>query len=127
MNRRNFLKLAGASSLALGWPSAIFAQEEKPTLLQAVKRVIDVNGKAANVFGITRDGNHPGLILDAGSTFDIALENRINEPTLIHWHGLTPPSEFDGVPDHPRPMLVPDERIGCTHILFKNKTCWRLR
>ena len=124
MNRRNFLKLAGASSLALGWPSAIFAQEEKPTLLQAVKRVIDVNGKAANVFGITRDGNHPGLILDAGSTFDIALENRINEPTLIHWHGLTPPSEFDGVPDHPRPMLVPDEQRLYKFPVGKGGTHW---
>src|SRR5262249_62430720 len=31
-----------------------------------------------------------------GDRFAVTLENRIDEPTLIHWHGLTPPSPQDG-------------------------------
>ncbi len=59
MDRRYFLKLAGASSLALALPKAGFAQEAKQHTLQAVKRVIEVNGKPAEVYGIMRDGNRP--------------------------------------------------------------------
>ncbi|MGH6813098.1 MAG: multicopper oxidase family protein, partial [Methylocella sp.] len=31
--------------------------------------------------------------------FRVRVENHIEEPSLIHWHGLTPPWRQDGVPD----------------------------
>jgi FtsP/CotA-like multicopper oxidase with cupredoxin domain len=36
-----------------------------------------------------------------GSPFRVRVENRIDEPSLIHWHGLTPPWQQDGVPASP--------------------------
>jgi FtsP/CotA-like multicopper oxidase with cupredoxin domain len=38
-----------------------------------------------------------------------ALTNQLADPTLIHWHGLTPPWPADGVPDKPAPMLKAGE------------------
>jgi FtsP/CotA-like multicopper oxidase with cupredoxin domain len=33
-----------------------------------------------------------------GERFRVRVENTLNEPSLIHWHGLTPPWQQDGVP-----------------------------
>lgn len=86
---------SGRSSLAAG----------DPVQLRAVKRRIEVKGKAAEVFGLVQDGGTHGLILDAGQRFHVRLSNEIGEETLIHWHGLTPPSGQDGVPDLSQPAL----------------------
>ena len=31
-----------------------------------------------------------GLFLQSGGDFRVRLENALDAPTLIHWHGLTP-------------------------------------
>ncbi len=110
MNRRHFLKLSGASALA-PWLGALPpAQASAPaTALKAVKRTLEVNGKAASVFGLVRDNGAPGLSLQPGERFNVALHNGLGEPTIIHWHGLTPPWPQDGVADKPAPMLKDGE------------------
>ncbi|MEX1109884.1 MAG: multicopper oxidase family protein [Dongiaceae bacterium] len=57
---------------------------------------------------LNENGNH-GLVFDRNEAFQVHLENRIGSPTLVHWHGLTPPWEQDGVPDQPLPPLLEDE------------------
>jgi len=42
-----------------------------------------------------------------GKRFWVRLENRINQPSLIHWHGLTPPWQQDGVPGVSGPPIPP--------------------
>jgi FtsP/CotA-like multicopper oxidase with cupredoxin domain len=39
----------------------------------------------------------PPLLLTRGETTEIAVENRLSEPTTIHWHGLELESVYDGV------------------------------
>lgn len=73
------------------------AQTSAPKIITAGKRVIEVKGKAANVLGLTRSSGGHGLTMNAGENFRVRLENRIGEPTAIHWHGLTPPWQQDGV------------------------------
>ena len=113
MYRRDFLKSASAAtafafSLAstrhvLAGTTA--APEQKSLALTVSKRILEVNGKAAEVYGLLQpDGTH-GVRLDAGGAFDVELTNAINDPTLIHWHGLTPPWIADGVPNNPAALL----------------------
>ncbi len=33
-----------------------------------------------------------------GEQFNVRLTNNLDVESLIHWHGLTPPVQFDGVP-----------------------------
>jgi FtsP/CotA-like multicopper oxidase with cupredoxin domain len=75
--------------------SALAAQA---TAIRAGTRVIEVNGRPATVFGLTQpDGSH-GLVAQAGQRLRVKLESQLEEETLIHWHGLTPPWQQDGVP-----------------------------
>jgi FtsP/CotA-like multicopper oxidase with cupredoxin domain len=68
------------------------------TVLQLERRTIEVNGKPATVFGIRQPDGAYGITTEAGKQFRVRVENNIDAPSLIHWHGLTPPWQQDGVP-----------------------------
>lgn len=48
----------------------------------------------------------PLLRIQRGETFRVRMENRINDPLILHWHGLTAPDDMDG---HPRLAVPPGE------------------
>ncbi len=48
-----------------------------------------------------------GITTDVGKPFRVRVENGIDEPSLIHWHGLTPPWQQDGVPGISGPPIPP--------------------
>jgi FtsP/CotA-like multicopper oxidase with cupredoxin domain len=131
MDRRNFLKLAstGLAGAAIGplvhapgWAQA--GATAAPTALKAVKRTIEVNGKPASVFGLVRDNGARGVTLAAGQSFNVALTNELAEPTMIHWHGMTPPWPQDGVPDVPAPLIKPGETRSYSFPVKDPGTYW---
>jgi FtsP/CotA-like multicopper oxidase with cupredoxin domain len=67
-------------------------------VLRVERRSLEVNGKPASVFGISQPDGTQGIVTRLGARFLVRLENKISEPSLIHWHGLTPPWRQDGVP-----------------------------
>jgi hypothetical protein len=77
------------------------------TILQLQRRNIEVNGKPASVFDIRQPDGTFGITTDVGKPFRVRVENRIDEPSLIHWHGLTPPWQQDGVPGISGPAIPP--------------------
>lgn len=110
MKRRELLTGLLAGSAALALPSALVrsalgAQVSTTTSLNVVRRSIEVNGKAASVFGLQQASGATGLRFRAGDSFDVLLGNQTNESTIIHWHGLTPPWSNDGVGDAPSPLI----------------------
>src|SRR5271168_1012603 len=62
-----------------------------PLRVTAGTRTLEVNGKAATVFGLTGPDGKPGLTLAPGERFAVSLANETNGPTIIHWHGQLPP------------------------------------
>ena len=97
LSRRGFI------SLALATGAASFARAETtgqtPTILRLERRTIEVNGKAASVFGIKQPDGRFGINTEIGKSFYVRVENHIQDPSLIHWHGLKPPWQQDGVPE----------------------------
>ena len=51
-----------------------------------------------------RHYRNPTLVLQRGERVRIQLVNALSEPTIIHWHGLTPPFGLDGNPWSQPPM-----------------------
>jgi FtsP/CotA-like multicopper oxidase with cupredoxin domain len=136
MNRREFLHGSIVSATALGtsaaypiraWAQAAGSPMESattPRRLAVVGRSIEVSGKAARVFGLMQPDGRPGLTLAAGGSFDAVLSNRIDDPTLIHWHGLSPPWAMDGVPDNPAALLNPADERRYTFPVGAGGTHW---
>lgn len=108
LNRRGFLTASAAMAAAFVIPRAGFAQPAA-LALQATTRTLDINGRAATVFGLINGNGTPGLTLDPGQRFLLDLTNDLTEPTIIHWHGQIPPNAQDGVPDMPLPLLQQGE------------------
>ena len=76
-------------------------------ILRLQRRNIVVNGKPASVYGIRQPDGTFGITTDVGKPFRVRVENGIDEPSLIHWHGLTPPWQQDGVPGISGPPIPP--------------------
>jgi len=137
MKRRDFLNGLTVGAAALGMSAALrpvssFAQDAKsssaqeatPRILSIGYRTIDVKGRSARVFGLVQPDGRQGMALDAGTDFDVALSSAIDEPTLIHWHGLTPPWDADGVPDNPAALIKPSETRRYTFAVGNGGTHW---
>ena len=108
LSRRGFLAASAATAASLVLPARVRAQSARMSLT-ATSRTIDVQGRAATVWGLTDGTGRSGLVLDPGQAFAVDLKNTLTEPTIIHWHGQIPDNAQDGVPDMPMPMLQPGE------------------
>ncbi|MBU1316446.1 MAG: multicopper oxidase family protein [Alphaproteobacteria bacterium] len=128
MYRRELLKTlaAGAASITLArqsWAAASRPKGQSNNLIVS-KRTIEVMGRSASVFGLKQDNGRSGLVLDAEDGFNVLLSNTTDEATLIHWHGLTPPWEMDGVPDNPTALLGAGEQRQYDFALQSGGTHW---
>src|SRR5262249_51589849 len=112
LSRRAFLlsTLAASASgtLARAQPAPqTSAGNAPPTVLRIERRSIEVNGKSASVLGIQQPDGTFGIRTHVGDRFRVRVQNTLNEPSLIHWHGLTPPWQQDGVPGVSGPPIPP--------------------
>jgi FtsP/CotA-like multicopper oxidase with cupredoxin domain len=78
------------------------------TRLQAVMRTLEINGKSATLMGLEQANGKQGLSFQVNQGFDVLLENKLPVPTAIHWHGLHPPNDQDGVPGLTQPVIAPN-------------------
>ncbi|KWF26785.1 copper oxidase [Burkholderia diffusa] len=135
MTRRGFLKSAFAGAAALAIRPALIqpaqagevlngASKAAPVQLAVVRRTIEVNGRAASVYGVQQPNGTPGIRLRAGDAFNVVLRNETADPTSVHWHGLTPPWAADGVPDAPLPPIAAGAQRSFDFPLRNPGTYW---
>jgi FtsP/CotA-like multicopper oxidase with cupredoxin domain len=104
LSRRTAL-LTALADAALG-PTRARA-EAPPVTLRVQRRSIEVNGKPASVLRVAQPDGTPGLATAVGRQFRVRVDNALDVPTLIHWHGLAPPWQQDGVPGISAPPIPP--------------------
>src|SRR6266436_1768315 len=117
----SFHSIARAQNPPAGGPDANAAPR---TILQLQRRSIEVNGKPASVYGIRQPDGTFGITTDVGKPFRVRVENGIDEPSLIHWHGLTPPWQQDGVPGISGPPIPPGASADYDFPLRFGGTYW---
>lgn len=101
-----------------GYTSFVLAIESKPTILQVTEKLITVNGKQSKVFAINQPDGTFGYYGVKGQIFDVIVENKTNEPLVLHWHGIELPNEEDGVPFVTQLPIKPQQQY---HYKFKLK------
>jgi FtsP/CotA-like multicopper oxidase with cupredoxin domain len=70
-------------------------------------RTLEINGKPATVMGLHQPDGKQGLSIAVNQPFNVTLQNSLAVPTAIHWHGLHPPNNQDGVPGLTQPVIKP--------------------
>ena len=108
LTRRGFIAASAAMAASTALPRLAFGQSA-PLSLTAATRVLEIDGKAATVYGLINGAGGQGLILDPGQQFRVDLTNSLDVETIIHCHGQLPPNVQDGVPNLPMPLLQPGE------------------
>jgi FtsP/CotA-like multicopper oxidase with cupredoxin domain len=66
----------------------------------------------------------PGITIEAGRPFRVRVENLLAGPSLIHWHGLVPPWQQDGVPGVSGPPIPPGGVVDYDFPLPFGGTFW---
>ncbi len=110
-------------------PLLVAATDEDPAegVLEATFRAapttLQVGGEA--IEGFAYNGQYPGplLELDVGDTLTVHLDNALDTPTTIHWHGAGAPYEMDGVPWQRTPT-APGEQFTYTFPVERSGTFW---
>jgi FtsP/CotA-like multicopper oxidase with cupredoxin domain len=136
-SRRSFLvsagaglgtKLLGAGKSAEALHLLLPAQQQQSAAngvtLQAVMRSVEVDGRAATVMGLLQPNGAQGLTSTVNQPFDVTLENKLSVPTAIHWHGLHPPNNQDGVPGLTQQAVRPDTSTKYNFPLQPAGTHW---
>ncbi|HTZ78401.1 MAG TPA: multicopper oxidase family protein [Stellaceae bacterium] len=103
--RRVLAGLAGSAAMGGVVPRIASAQAGAPVELAVDHRTIEVNGRPGHLLGILQPSGKQGLATEVGNAFRVHLVNRLDTPTTVHWHGLTPPSDQDGVPELSQPPI----------------------
>src|SRR5690349_12341458 len=98
VTRRRLLASAAAfGALPLLAPFQGRAIAGAATELVVERRSLSVKGRAASVLGVRQKNDVSGLTLNPDQRFIVNLRNALAAPTIIHWHGQTPPPDQDGV------------------------------
>lgn len=118
MTRRRFLAFAactgGARALvggALAAPVVVRAAEGQPLRefrRSAAPTEIDF-GRLGGRQVWAYDGQYPGreIRVREGERIRIVVDNRLPEPTTVHWHGVPVPNAMDGVPGLTQSPIAP--------------------
>ena len=108
MNRRQFL--ASASALAILPLQASAAAETLTLRAEAVTRQLLPKGEGTTAM-LGFNGSMPGpeLRLKRGEQISIDVENRLEEGTAVHWHGIRLENRMDGVPVLTQDLINPGD------------------
>src|SRR5206468_489897 len=124
MNRREFLRLAGASMLST---ASVFSSGCSPLADRTVRsstsasktiagaahfslRIAPVKlelspGQTIQTIGYNGSVPGPLLRVKEGQQVTVDVQNSSDVPELVHWHGLYVPSEVDGAMEEGTPMV----------------------
>ena len=140
LDRRSLLRGAALGGLALGIPGLFPAWAQSGTHGLAAKGGATLSGEeialtiADSAFSIggrtghavTINGSLPAPLirLREGQNVRLAVSNRLDEDTSIHWHGLILPFQMDGVPGVSFPGIRPGETFVYEFPIRQSGTYW---
>ena len=93
---------------ALGLRPAI-AQDVLHLAPQPAHALLGAQGQQTDVLSYDGAASSPVLRLKQGVPFSARVENRLDQDTTVHWHGIRLPNAMDGVPGLTQPPIKAGE------------------
>ena len=128
INRRNFLRGAGAAGITGLIPGVngsqnfnvrrnIIASSGHSMLMDSGNRLTDLwlyNGSLPG----------PEIRIKEGMLLEVHFQNKLEVPTTIHWHGVKVPNAMDGVAGLTQPAVEPGETFSYKFEISDPGTYW---
>ena len=127
VTRRTMLAGAAAGIASLSFPRSGFAAPARTRLVAAPSRQALEFGKATRLVDTwSYNGTVPGPLLRyrVGDRLEVLFENRLDEPTAVHWHGLRPPNAMDGAAPLTQAPVEPGSSMTYAFDLTDAGTYW---
>lgn len=114
-SRRSVLLTGAGTALTMvaPWsPRADGVREIRLAAMPGQASLVGDRHPSTDVLGY--DGKVPGptLRLKQGEPVRIIVENKLDQDTTVHWHGIRLPNAMDGVPGLTQPPIKPGESFG---------------
>lgn len=141
LNRRDVVRVAGAAPLATipGLPLAKPAAAREPSAAPSAWWQIGakpdyrlaISAQEVKLFdrnfqGLLAGGTWPGTTIHykKGDRFRVLVENFLDQPTSLHWHGLVDPNLEDGVPNVTQAPIAAGDALYYEFTLKQAGTYW---
>jgi CopA family copper-resistance protein len=135
LSRRRFIEGLAVGGMLLGLPPWLKTVQAKAinqaevlvgTEFNLTIAETPVNFTGAQRVATTINGSIPGPILRwrEGDTVTLRVTNRLAEETSIHWHGILPPYQMDGVPGISFKGIAPGETFTYRFKVQQSGTYW---
>ena len=120
-------RVVGPSAGAVGQAEAYRRRPGAPireVALTAAPVTIDLAGRMVTTWAY--NGSVPGPVVRprAGEVLRARLDNRLPEPTTIHWHGVALRNDMDGAPGMTQPPVRPGGRFTYEFTVPDPGTYW---
>ncbi len=125
--RRTFLAAAGGLLTIHVLPRTLARAAASKVRLVAAPTSVRLVGPAGPATPVwTYNGQVPGPLLrfGQGERAVIEVENRLPQPTSMHWHGLRVPNAMDGVPHLTQAPIAPGETFTYEFDVADAGTYW---
>ena len=106
-------------------PNLSYTMDNGVKVFHLVAEVVErelIPGKKMKVWGYNGSCPGPTIQVTNGDRVRIILENRLPEPTTMHWHGFEIPVQMDGMPYISQKPIMPGERFAYEFTLHQEGT-----
>ena len=130
MDRRHFLQCCGASALATYLPDAVAKNNSgntysvELTTRAGKTNIVGPDFQATDVWGF--NGRVPGepIRFPLGKALHATVNNSLQVPTSVHWHGIRLPNAMDGVAGLTQSPIAPGESFNYRFTPPDSGTYW---
>lgn len=92
--------------------------------LTAEPAEVDLGGRVVRTWAYNGQVPGPAIRCQAGDRLNVDLDNRLPEPTTVHWHGLRLRNDMDGVPNLTQEPVAAGERMRYSFTAPDPGTYW---
>ena len=126
ITRREFLQISALAAAGISIPGLALGAAEPQRLIASQSEADLVMGLGPSTSVASYNNQVPGPLLRyrQGERLRLELENQLDEPTTIHWHGLRLPADMDGVPILSQEPVQPGETFTYEFDLHDAGTFW---
>jgi CopA family copper-resistance protein len=92
--------------------------------LTIARQTMTIDGRASDAIGVNGTVPAPLLRLREGQRLRLTVDNRLDEDSSLHWHGLLVPAAMDGVPGVSFPGIPARSRFTYEFPVIQSGTYW---
>lgn len=140
VSRRQLLEASAGLPIVLAAPSLAAAAQsstsrsaetEAPPFQSKPDHICNIEAKSIAPLGTPTEatlinGNLPGpeIRYREGDMLRVLVNNRMQVPTSLHWHGMIVPNYMDGVPGVTQMPIAPGDSVLYEYLLRQSGTYW---